>query len=299
MAGGEGAASPLRPGRAEAHVHPSMHDTVVGRTDTATITSGVSRLGSTVTNSGCTRAALGPSFSIAAATSLRVVEHTSEQDVQPKSTSRCLPRKSRSVTWLPSPSINVNGPPIRDGALAACPSPRRLSASKLAPTVNRINANLETRRALRTDAGMAQLIRHARPKAFVRCRRYLGLGFLEHPVWPVLDGWTPPISGRADARPRPLPVGEPPQDQVSDRAALRAAPCDPRPDGGQGVRHSATQELASGGRARKRTVATPASRGTVRGYQRDCSRRRSGPRSGSCCRPAVPPRAGALRGTAP
>lgn len=133
MAGGEGAASPLRPGRAEAHVHPSMHDTVVGRTDTATITSGVSRLGSTVTNSGCTRAALGPSFSIAAATSLRVVEHTSEQDVQPKSTSRCLPRKSRSVTWLPSPSHQRERPAdpgrsARGLPIAATPFRQQVSA---------------------------------------------------------------------------------------------------------------------------------------------------------------------------
>ena len=64
-------------------------------------TSGVSRSGSTVISSTCTRSASGPSFFITSVSSASEVGQTSGHCVKPKNTTTALPAKSCNVRVLP------------------------------------------------------------------------------------------------------------------------------------------------------------------------------------------------------
>src|SRR3954470_19652201 len=68
--------------------------------------SGVSRSGSTVTKTTCTRSASGPSDFITPARSASVVGHTSGQCVKPKKSTTALPRKSSR--WRTRPLVSCS-----------------------------------------------------------------------------------------------------------------------------------------------------------------------------------------------
>jgi hypothetical protein len=72
---------------------------------------GVSRAGSTVTNSTCTRSASGPSSFIASASADIVVGHASGHCRNPKNTTTALPRKSASVRGFPVWSVSAKSCP--------------------------------------------------------------------------------------------------------------------------------------------------------------------------------------------
>ncbi len=83
-------------------------------------TCGVSRSGSTVMKRGVMPSALGPSLSSAADMTCRPEGQTSGQLVKPNQTSIGLPANVRSVTFLPSGSSKLNGPPMSALPVDAC-----------------------------------------------------------------------------------------------------------------------------------------------------------------------------------
>src|SRR6185312_13073462 len=98
----------------------------------------VSRSGSTVMNSTCTRSASGPRRFIASASVASVAGQTSGHCVYPKKTTTALPRKSASVRVLPFASLSAkswpNDEPVTSDASNEGPrAPQATSASVASP----------------------------------------------------------------------------------------------------------------------------------------------------------------------